>query len=420
MLSEKTYSVFFGFVLFCAIAAYGYYHRWAAALILLLVMLSVTAFLVAPREIPNQVRKLRLHIIVFFLAIPLTYALSLVIHGEWIWREFDYPSRLLLFIPIFWAIVRLDIDSRFIDFGFLVGAVVIGVSALIFYEGRPLGVNYGNYISFGNIALALGVSAFILVSLNPTYSSSLKILGAIALTLSLVALGASGSRGGWIGLVLLSLFLLLKANFKFWQKGLFLGLFIAFVFGVDSLLLHNLISSRVDYAIRDVGCFLNDPYAPCATKSGGTRLWMFWISLQGFLDAPWLGNGFDFLSKAIDEGVASGAVPKGLARWGVDEAYAHAHNDILTLLGEQGLLGLVGYLTFMIGLIFVGIRLKSSSVNVNVYATALIVNVFLFFDFGLTRAVLGRSDVFTYLGFTSAVLAGMAIKHYLKDDRFHV
>jgi len=38
----------------------------------------------------------------------------------------------------------------------------------------------------------------------------------------------------------------------------------------------------------------------------------------------------------------------------------------------------------------------------------------------LTRSVLGRSDVFTYLGFTSAVLAGMAIKHYLKDDRFHV
>jgi len=418
MLSEKSYSVLFGFVLFCAIAAYGYHHRWAAALILLLVMLSVTAFLVAPREIPNQVRKLRLHVIVFFWAIPLTYALSLVIHGEWIWREFDNPSRLLLFIPIFWAIVRLDIDSRFIDFGFLVGAVVIGVSALIFYEGRPLGVNYGNYISFGNIALALGVSAFILVSLNPTYSSSLKILGAIALTLSLVALGASGSRGGWIGLVLLSLFLLLKANFKFWQKGLFLGLFIAFVFGVDSLLLHNLISSRVDYAIRDVGCFLNDPYAPCATNSGGTRLWMFWISLQGFFEAPWFGNGFDFLSKAIDEGIASGAVNQRLGYGG--DANAHAHNDILTLLSEQGLLGLVGYLTFMIGLVFVGIRLKSSSVNVNVYATALIVNVFLFFDFGLTRSVLGRSDVFTYLGFTSAVLAGMAIKHYLKDDRFHV
>lgn len=418
MLSEKSYSVFFGFVLFCAIAAYGYYHRWAAALILLLVMLSVTAFLVAPREIPNQVRKLRLHIIVFFVAIPLTYALSLVIHGEWIWRELDYPSRLLLFIPIFWAIVRFDIHSRFIDFGFLVGAVVIGVSALIFYEGRPIGVNYGSYISFGNIALALGVSAFILVSLNPTYSSSLKILGAIALTLSLVALGASGSRGGWIGLVLLSLFLLLKANFKFWQKGLFLVLFIAFVIGVDSLLLSNLILSRVDYAIRDVGCFLNDPYAPCATKSGGTRLWMFWISLQGFFEAPWFGNGFDFLSKAIDEGIASGAVNPRLSHGG--DANAHAHNDILTLLSEQGLLGLVGYLTFIIGLVFVGIRLKSSSVNLNVYATALIVNVFLFFDFGLTRAVLGRSDVFTYLGFTSAVLAGMAIKHYLKDDRFHV
>ena len=418
MLSEKSYSLFFGFVLFCAIAAYGYYHRWAAALILLLVLLSVTAFLVTPREIPNQIRKLRQQVVVFFVAIPLAYTVSLVIHGEWIWREFDYPSRLLLFIPIFWAIVRLDIDSRFIDFGFLVGAVVIGVSALIFYEGRPLGVNYGNYISFGNIALALGVSAFILVSLNPTYSSSLKILGAIALTLSLVALGASGSRGGWIGLVLLSLFLLLKANFKFWQKGLFLGLFIAFVFGVDSLLLHNLISSRVDYAIRDVGCFLNDPYAPYVTNSGGTRLWMFWISLQGFFEAPWFGNGFDFLSKAIDEGIASGAVNQRLGYGG--DANAHAHNDILTLLSEQGLLGLVGYLTFMIGLVFVGIRLKSSSVNLNVYATALIVNVFLFFDFGLTRSVLGRSDVFTYLGFTSAVLAGMAIKHYLKDDRFHV
>ena len=418
MLSEKSYSVFFGFVFFCAIAAYGYYHRWAAALILLLVMLSVTAFLVAPREIPNQVRKLRQQVVVFFVAIPLAYAISLVIHGEWIWREFDYPSRLLFFIPIFWAIVRLDIDSRFIDFGFLVGAVVIGVSALIFYEGRPLGVNYGNYISFGNIALALGVSAFILVSLNPTYSSSLKTLGAIALILSLIALGASGSRGGWIGLVLLFLFLFLKANFTFWQKGLFVALFIAIVFSLDSLLLHNLISSRVDYAIRDVGCFLHDPYAPCAVQSGGIRLWMFWISLQSFFEAPWFGNGFDFLSKAIDEGIASGVVNERLGYGG--NSNAHAHNDILTLLGEQGLLGLVGYLTFMMGLIFVGMRLKSSSVNVNVYATALIVNVFLFFDFGLTRSVLGRSDVFTYLGFTSAVLAGMAIKHYLKDDRFHV
>lgn len=333
------------------------------------------------------------------------------------YRWFGKFLRFAFAVPLFLLLRRIPIPESLLWNSLALGAILCGIVAVIeIYVGQILGWGGGHAgrasgvthpIMFGDISLVMGVMAFCGLSYfqkQKSWASSLPVAG---LAMGLLASFMSGSRGSWITIPALLLFLLWSMRAEIPQK-LLAGI-TTLVIAVP-LLIYVLpgtnMSERIGKTFEEYANYLNNP--PGKNLMGnpvGIRLEMWQASWTIFRESPLLGTGWGNYESAAEKLVAQGARNEAITQ------YRHPHNQYLSSMANSGIAGLVATLVLLAVPIFIFYRAYKSELSLKrPLATAGIVLVIAFAHFALTESVFERNMTINFYSFYLALITALIHK----------
>ena len=289
---------------------------------------------------------------------PLVAIINMAYKGPWLWNEFSEPSKFLLTIPIFLLIRQYGISKKYLCLGLITGVMFAGGYAIYQHEIQDIARVYGgtNYHISGFGLIVLIMSTFIFI-LKEQYKNNTitKILASIAILLGTYAVIYTGTKGVWISLPPIILFIILSnPKIKVGKKIAFslvsFMVIIAIYLYVDivNIRINNMISPTIEY-------FNNRSITDFSTS---TRLESWRAAIIMFTENPFMGVGLgNFVEQKkhlIDSGIIS---PKIASLIG-------PHNDIIGTLAVQGLLGILSLLSIFLSFIIIlskGVRLYGAN-----------------------------------------------------------
>jgi len=197
-----------GILVTLSITLFGVNHRAAIYVVAVLSFIGIF-YQVFLFQYPYQFKQKKT-LLITFLSYPALVFLTLIIHGQWdiFSHEMDNPLRFVLMIPIFFLLVRLDINERYVAAGFILGAAAIGLNAGINFESDRVGLSYGNPIPMGDVAVVLSIIAFYTVIMGRGFDISWKFISLVAFVLGIIATILSGTKGAWLAFIILYVYLI--------------------------------------------------------------------------------------------------------------------------------------------------------------------------------------------------------------------
>ena len=246
--------------------------------------------------------------------------------------------RLLLIIPAYIFLARVDGLDRAWWAGLAAGAIVAGGFAIAFvlvgepgsWADRVGGPT--NPIYFGGVALAFSLMLLPRVA-DPESAPAVRIVMSLALVLGLTASAISGSRGAWLALApLLVLYLFTLGTRQHPAKRYGVPLLIVVLAVALAFLPGIPLGQRVIDAFASSGSY----GAEIAREDTLAVRWALWqLSLDQLRDAWLFGLGPDGFRAALEQAVGQGR----LSDWFLE--YHHPHNQFVSALLIAGLPGLI-------------------------------------------------------------------------------
>jgi O-antigen ligase len=341
---------------------------WVSGILFFSTLIAILLFILyLNQKFSNKDRKTKLFFeedrlsqlaILFVLAFCLPFLsvlLGQLLQGMWNISRFDAPSRYLLAIIVFFAIVFFGSGLRQV-LEFSIPAASIITYLLIPYVPVTVWSSYPDRLTnhfidpliFGQVSLALGVMSILMISPSekrPWFITLFKLIGGLAgIYLSL----RSGSRTGWLAVpLIIFLWVVHYSPFSRWKTVLFAILITSSVvtgmyFG------SNTIKSRM-YDMRfEIEAYQWNAMNP-DTSIAHRISWMR-IGLHYFLMRPLSGWGNDSLTNNINDENISVFSSKASR----DELLAVGfHNDFIANAVRYGVGGLLATIAiFFIPLIF--------------------------------------------------------------------
>lgn len=333
---------------------------WTNGFLFLLFLISITYF----HDFSNIRRKKTLDIYSFSVIAALASGCIAVLagqalRGDFSFRAFDAPSRMLLANPIFLLLKEKEIDFlRMFQYACPVSLLLAVLSAWIFphsWSGHAA-TYFVDPITFGNYSLVMGFMC--LFSLNilekdGRFLAVLKLAGfASGIYLSLL----SQSRSGWLAApVLLCIWLIVyRGSIGRTARLVIAGSGAACVVlayhGLDS------VHARVNDAVYNVIDWLSgeNPDTPI-----GMRLDMWRIAFTLFLESPVYGHGDHGYRQLLETHPYITAFTSREARLVM---YGGLHNDILANMVRSGIFGLISALSLFLVPVFIFLRNLTSKI----------------------------------------------------------
>lgn len=318
-----------------------------------------------------------------FLLFALSMFLFSYIHGFQL-RELDKPSRFIFAIPVLLLLLRIRPKKEFLWYGAILGATLAFIVA--FYERFYLHISRArgdeHPIMFGDISILLGVisftaSLFFLSKKKHFWMIAALIAGFFGIGASLL----SGTRGGWIALPLVLLFLQWHGRELSSKKvKAFILCFLAIVLSVAISIPQTNIKNRIEQTFRSIADYQNGN----KNTSIGQRFDMWKAAWYMFGQDPFLGVGQKDSFKEKRNYAKEGLVSKRIVH------YSHAHNEYLNALSLRGIVGF----TFLMIVYLVPLRLFMSKIRqyksdwkVKPYAIAGALIPMCYMDFALTQSM---------------------------------
>lgn len=290
-------------------------------------------------------------------------------------RTLDGPFRLLLALSCIGFVCLYRPAQRWFWLGMCVGSVGAGIVALA--EWLTLGVDRvegftHHAITFGDLAVAMGVMS--LCSLSEWRGGRWAWLPVVALVSGLAASVLSGSRGGWVGLLLVVPPLLHYGSAVHGRRIVYAVLAVLALCVVAYFVPATSIERRTLDAVREVQRWFA---ADDATTHVGVRLELWKASWMMISEHPWLGVGRDNFFSALNALHAAGRLQASPAL-----IYSSSHNDLIHTLATGGLLDFSLLLVMYLGPLLFFLRVLAQPGGE-----------------GRTAALAGMSLVVCYIGF---------------------
>lgn len=296
-------------------------------------------------------------------------------------REYDRPSRFVFAVIALLFLLRYPPRQEIVWAGIALGGIATGSWAL--WEKFALGAvrvsGHTNAIQYGNLSMLMGLLC--LAGMGWAYKQQRYrmlwfILFLFGLVFGMLASGLSGSRGGWIGLPIVLLYIA-----KQYQQHLPKHLLIS---GVALITLLSAIAyftpatgvkSRIDSAFHDIEQYQKGN----ARTSVGIRFELWKGNLTLIQEKPLLGWGEKGYKERLSELAKEGVIIPGIV--------GHAHNEILYTFSRRGLVGFLSLLLLYSLPVYVfskmAKKIDSQFIPVKI---AVVVTVLSYGDFGLTQA----------------------------------
>lgn len=312
--------------------------------------------------------------------------MTLALHEQWAVREFSNYLPFVLVLFGVWGIRRYKPRAEWFWSGLAVGA--LGAAVLSGYQAVALGMRSGGFthpIQFGNVALLFGVLC-IVRTLVGHQSVGMRILMWIGFIAGLAASAWSQTRGGWVAVVLIFIWIVINAT-KDWAR-LKRGL-VAFamltVLAIPALQPNGVVQLRIAVAVTEFNAFVD--YGKQDT-SVGARLAMWSVAIGEIGKAPIFGHGNQGWIEVRNAAIADGRLSNFSA------GFTHLHNEYLNVAFKRGLVGLALYLALYLVpmLMFFRPYLQDARPDVHALAMTGMVIPMMFMDFGLTQTFLSHNS----------------------------
>ena len=258
--------------------------------------------------------------------------------------ELDNTLRFLILLPVFYFIRKQQMNTGYIFYAILLGALACFVTAIYqkYFLNFPRAIGVTNPVSFGGLSITLAMMSFAIALLIK--NTKLKILFFSGFILATTASILSASRGAWAALIscLLILFFIQARTWSLKAKasaGLLLLLIIMTSYFIPT------VQVRINTAITEVDNYLNKSVAG---TSVGIRLETWRGSAIAFSENPLFGIGegnFRSRMKQLsDQGLIDPVVP---------EVIGHVHSEYISAALHRGVIGLLSLLLlFFVPLVY--------------------------------------------------------------------
>lgn len=227
--------------------------------------------------------------------------------------------------------------------------ISIGILCLIYQgvsgDGRAAGF-FGHPMTFAGY-LCMYLPLFLIGYFDNLFGSKYRNVSGLLFVAGIAALIFNGTRGAWIAVAITSGILLLYYMFKN-KRNLIIGTVVIALCG--GILVNN------DAFMHRVSTITNNRY-----QSNSERLLMWNSAWNMFRDHPVLGVG---LGQYKDNYQHKYISPKAK-----EPNLAHAHNNFLQMLAENGMVGFIGFISMFIYI--AGYNLKQFFTEKNIYSLAI-------------------------------------------------
>jgi O-antigen ligase len=318
-------------------------------------------------------------------------------------RTIDGPSRLLFALTCFGVVVLLRPQIKWFWIGLFVGTVSAAAIAAVqwFVLGLERATGFTPYaIAFGDLSLAMGVMS--LCALSEFRKTRLAWMPIVAMLCGVCAAVLSGSRGAFIGLLLV-VFPLLRYGSPAHGKRLWYAVGIALFALVAAYFAPGSgVASRISLAMVEVQRYFA---AGDATTSVGIRLELWKASLMMVAEHPWIGVGRSEFRPAMLAMAEQGRLQMSPAL----DCFK-AHNEVLHFLAVGGVVDF-SFLLMMYGapLYLFWTTLQRGGPERVAPALAGMALVICFIGFGLTDVLFWLMVSKVFYAMMVCVLAGFCL-----------
>lgn len=342
-----------------------------------------------------------------FLVYVVSHLFLVAYHGDPS-KDFGNVVPFLLAPFILIAVASIQPDPRYFWFGCACGALLallIGLTQVyVLHIERAMA--FRDPISFGNTAIVLGTGALVgllycrSVFKNPLAKIFLLSCGLAGLFTSLL----SGSKGGWLSLLMIMLVLgnaMTRSMHMVKRIVLISGCF-AILIAVVSFTPKLPVVDRLVSAYHGTVEWFKT--GNVTEGSASIRLEAFKAGLMAGAQSPVVGLGARGEIAAFREAVNAGQIRKELLEVNVVD------NDLIGLFSRHGLVGVLGALAVHFGLFWTFWRYrKEHQGTIKALSTMGILLVLFYIEFGLSVSIFGVSIFRTTYISLAILLAGLLI-----------
>jgi O-antigen ligase len=314
-------------------------------------------------------------------------------------RDLEKPLRMLAAASVMLTVLACRPSRKALWWGLIAGAFAGCI--FIAYQRWGMGLERPggliNSITFGDLMLCMGLMCLAATLDFAGRSAVWPALGALAGLLGSIA---TGTRGGWIAVVLAVVLLVRFGHVLHgrWRKALAL---LALALMVSTYFIPQTgARERVDAGISDVQQYFNG--GPSYT-SVGIRLELWRSALQLIEHHPLLGASAPKVRAEMEQLVAAGRAQPFVLD------FDHFHNDILQTLVFGGVAGLLAWGATLVAPFLFFRRQLQRGQHLNAPALAGMLLVLSYFSFGLTEVFFWSMRSNMFYAMMLFLLAGLCL-----------
>lgn len=391
------------------------YGKGYKAIPLVLLIFSLPALFSLPRKILTRDVRFLIGSFLFYFSV---FALSALFYGDSLSR-LDGPSRFILCIPIFIAILRYPPPFSWITKSLVIASYVAGTAALlsVFYFGQDRAFAAGDDffsnghmpIQSGDIAMTFGIICLPIVIYHLNKSALIvSTICSVGAAFGISASYLSGSRGGWVFVPIAILFLLCVNRAKLHKNRQTLVAFIILVMPTLCMLTMINLTPKMQLKISNIQRItqsIESYEGGDSTSSTGARLELWRDSVYTYLEAPIVGVGYKKRLELRNKWQAEGLVdiPDNLLT-------SHAHNQYLEALSVRGSLGLLGLMGIFIVPLFIFRKMYlNGNRQENMIAQCGALSVIMMMGYCLTQAIFRHNSGAIFYPLMTVILLGSGL-----------
>lgn len=340
------------------------------------------------------------HLLIWALLLNLTVAIVSLLSTGFEGRYMENPIKMVLAVFAIGLILLLRPRGEAFWFGLFAGS--FGSTGFAIYQRfvqlLPRAEGFSMPITFGDIAMAMGLMS--LASVQIFAKTRWAVLPYLSFFAGVVASILSGSRGGWLALLLSFVPLYSYGRHALGRRSLLIIVTSVGLLGAACVVPQVGVRERILDISREITLYNNGN----PDSSVGARLEMWKGASILFIEHPVSGVGRANFNLGLNELIARGKINPAM------EDYRHAHNELLNALATQGLFGALALIAlYAAPLMFFTRQLRQAGPH-RPYALAGVLLVLSYIDFGLTQVMFAHHISAAFYAVTACVLVGLCLE----------